>query len=151
MKYFTFSVLSWNLVHILHLENLSIQTTTFQVLNRHMKGGCCFGQNSCGVKHQFVEQLEDREVCYTQSKDAIIKDPECEKFFRTMIWFLSLEKVAKKKKAGGSKVWGSVTDFKWLMNYTNQMYCVDLVWILIWRKQLYKIMFSALAIFLILK
>lgn len=94
----------------LHLENLSIQT--FQVLNRHMKGGCCFGQNSCGVKHQFVEQSEDRKVCYTQSKDAIIEDPECEKFFRTMIWFLSLEKSCKKKKAGGSKVGVSVTDFK---------------------------------------
>ena len=101
MKYFTFSVLSWNLVHILHLQNLSIHTTTFQVLNGHMKGGCCFGQNSCGVKHQFVEQLEDREVCYTQSKDAIIKDPECEKFFRTVIWFLSLEKSCKKKKKKG--------------------------------------------------
>lgn len=98
-------------MHILHLENLSIQTTTFQALNRHMKGGCCFGQNSCGVKHQFVEQLEDRGICYTQSKDAIRKDPEREKFFGTMIWFLSLEKSCK-IKARGSKVGGSVTDFK---------------------------------------
>ena len=57
-----------------------------------------------------MEQLEDREICYTQSKDAIRKDPECEKFFGTMIWFLSLEKSCK-IKARGSKVGGIVFDF----------------------------------------